>query len=127
MRPGDSRAEAPSVAPGEFVKLFPQSPALVSMPGEIRGVVKLSNPYLGFWRVRIEGTVRLADGTTRELLKPRTLWMMPKQTLEHPVRLQVDPQRFSTGLAQFQAILKDAQGRIIDQASVTFRLTVDFP
>ncbi len=113
--------------PGEFVQLLPQSPRTVTIPGVIKGTVKLSNPYSRFWRVTIEGTVVLANGTTQQVLTPRTLWMPPNQTLQRPVELEIDSKQFVPGLTQFRAILKDDQGRIIDQASVTFTLTVDFP
>lgn len=113
--------------PGEFVQLLPASPPTVTIPGVIKGTVKLSNPYSRFWRVTIEGTVVLANGTTQQVLSPRTLWMPPNQTLQRPVQLEIDAKQFVPGLTQFRAILKDDQGRIIDQASVTFTLTVDFP
>lgn len=113
--------------PGEFVELLPEGPPTVTIPGVVKGTVKLSNPYSRFWRVTIEGTVVLANGTTQQVLTPRTLWMPPNQTLQRPVELEIDSKQFVPGLTQFRAILKDDQGRIIDQASVTFTLTVDFP
>jgi hypothetical protein len=113
--------------PGEFVELLPESPATVALPGVIKGTVKLSNPHARFWRVTIEGTVVLANGTTQPLLNPRTLWMLPMQTLKRPVQLKVDSSRFVPGLTQFRAILKDDQGQVIDQASIAFTLIVDFP
>jgi hypothetical protein len=112
--------------PGEFVELLPESPEIVSIPGVIKGTVKLSNPHAHFWRVTIEGTIVLANGTRQQVLH-RTVWMTPKQTVQRPVQLRVDSQHFLPGPTQFQAVLKDDQGQIIDQASVTFTLTVDFP
>ena len=117
----------PLYVPGEFVQLLPESPATVAIPGVIKGTIRLSNPHSYFWQVTIEGTVVLANGTTQKVLNPRTLWMTPKQTLQRPVQLQIDSRHFMPGLTQFKAILKDDQGRIIDQASISFTLTVDFP
>lgn len=117
----------PFYVPGEFVELLPASPATIAMPGVVKGTVKLSNPHGYFWRVTIEGTVVLANGITHQVLTPRTLWMIPNQTLQRPVQLPVDLTHFVPGVTQFLAILKDDQGRIIDQASVSFTLTVDFP
>lgn len=130
--PSSTTAEAdhsavPFYVPGEFLQLIPESPATVTMPGVIQGIVRLRNPHAGFWQVIIEATVTLADGTTHMVLKPRRLWMIPKQTIQRPVELHLDPQRFIPGLTEFRAILKDAQGKIIDQATITFMLTVDLP
>lgn len=117
----------PFYVPGEFVELLPASPATIAMPGVIKGTVKLSNPHGYFWRVTIEGTVVLANGMTHQVMTPRTLWMVPNQTLQRPVQLPVDLTHFVPGVTQFLAVLKDDQGKIIDQASVSFTLTVDFP
>ena len=121
------RSSIPFYMPGEFVQLLPESPATVAIPGVIKGTVKLSNPYARFWRVTIEGTVVLANGTTQQVLTPRTLLMPPMQTLQRPVQLRIDSRHFMPGLTQFNAVLKDDQGKIIDQASIAFTLTVDFP
>ena len=121
------RSSIPFYVPGEFLQLLPESPATMAIPGVLKGTVRLSNPYARFWRVTIEGTVVLANGTTQQVLHPRTLLMPPMQTLQRPVQLQVDAKHFMPGLTQFKAVLKDDQGKIIDQASIAFTLTVDFP
>lgn len=113
------------VVPGELVNLQPAGSIVVPLTGTIQFIATLINPHSKAWNVIGELLVKKADGTTLTLLAPRQIHLSKGQTLTLPVGLHADPSTFSPGLNEFIAILRDLQGNLIDQASVTFILTLD--
>jgi len=113
------------VVPGELVNLQPTGSIVVPLTGTIQFIATLINPHSKAWNVIGELLVKKADGTTLTLLAPRQIHLSRGQTLTLPVGLSADPSTFSPGLNEFIAILRDLQGNLIDQASVTFILTLD--
>jgi hypothetical protein len=112
---------------GRAIQLLPTGPTQVSLlsNGQIRFIATLTNEHNTLWHVTVMGTVELADGSKVTVLQPHSLWMVPGQKLRLPVALTADPQRFPPGWTQFKALLRDDQGQVIDQASVSFLLTLD--
>lgn len=113
------------VVPGELVNLQPAGSIVVPLTGTIRFIATLINPHSKAWNVIGELLVKKADGTTLTLLAPREIHLSRGQMLRLPVGLPADPSTFPPGLNEFVAILRDLQGNLIDQASVTFILTLD--
>lgn len=113
------------VVPGELVNLQPSGSIVVPLTGTIQFIATLINPHHKAWKVIGELLVKKADGSVLILLAPREIRLARGQTLTLPVGLPADPSTFSPGLNEFVAILRDLQGNLIDQASVTFILTLD--
>ena len=112
---------------GKAIQLLPTGPTEISLlsNGQIRFVATLINEHNSFWHITVTGMVVLADGSKVTVLQPHSLWMVPGQQLRLPVALAADPTRFPPGWTQFEALLRDDQGQIIDQASINFLLTLD--
>jgi len=131
-KPADSEPTAmpaETYVVGKAIQLLPIGPTEISLlnNGQIRFVATLTNERNTLWHITVTGTVELSDGSKVTVLRPHSLWMVPGQKLRLPVALTADPQRFPAGWTQFKALLSDDQGQIIDQASISFLLTLDLP
>jgi hypothetical protein len=116
--------DQPPFVPGENLKLLPQdSHAVVSLPGVIQFMAQLSNPYPNqLWQVKVEAIVINADGSTREAISPRAIWLLPGQTIKLPIKFRAKEPRYHAGFTLFKAFVKDMNGKVLDQASIAFML-----
>jgi multidrug efflux pump subunit AcrA (membrane-fusion protein) len=111
---------ASPVIPGRAIRLEPKGSLTVSLSGRIEFVATLANIQTSDWRVIGELYVTRGDGMSEKLFGPRAIRLGRAQTLRLPVGFAA--KRFSPGPTKFIAILKDQDGQVIDQATVTFTI-----
>lgn len=119
-----SPLDVPPYVPGENLKLLPQSShAIVPLPGLIQFMAQLSNPYPDqIWKVKVEAIVVNADGSTREAMSPRAIWLLPGQTIKLPIKFRAKEPKYHAGFTLFKAFVEDGSGEVLDKASIAFVL-----
>ncbi len=128
LLPNLADSATPLFVPGKHLKLTPQkSQGAISLPGVIQFLAELKNPYNHFWQVRVEATVTHADGSTKPAITSRVIWLLPGQTLKLPIKFRAREPRYQPGLTLFEAFIKDMNGNLLDQASITFTLLRETP
>ncbi|MGQ9601657.1 MAG: hypothetical protein ACUVUT_03130 [Candidatus Bipolaricaulia bacterium] len=118
--------ERPFYVPGRIVTLRPEPEASfeVAPDGKIKFTAILVNESKEGLKLMGELILVKGDGTKETLLAPRPLRLKAGQRLQLPVELAVRAWGLPQGEVEFLAILRDLQGAIVDQASVSFKITV---
>ncbi len=116
--------ERPFYVPGRIVTLWPDASFEVAPDGRIKFTAILVNESKEGLKLTGELILVKGDGTKEILLAPHPLRLKAGQRLQLPVELAVRAWGLSPGEVEFLAILRDLQGTIIDQASVSFKITV---
>lgn len=118
--PSLQKLQESAVIPGRAVRLDPKGSLNVPPAGRIEFIVTLTNLETKDWQVIGELYVTKGDGRTEKLFGPRAIRLGPAQTLRLPVGFAANPTRFPPGSTQFLAVLKDQNGKAIDQAIIVF-------
>lgn len=112
------------VEEGVLIALERKSPQTITLGGKIQFTATLVNRTDAHLRLIAEVVVLKGDGSQETLISGYPLQLSVGKEFRVPFGIAAEPPRFAPGLTQFIAFLHDAQGELVDRASITFMLTL---
>jgi|GEM_PF-5665208 len=109
---------------GQLIALERKSPQTLNIGGKMKFVATLINHTGARLNLVAEVVVRKGDGSKETLIPGYALQLGKGNRFRVPVGLAAKAQRFPPGLTQFSAYLWNRQGQLIDQASITFMVSL---
>ena len=109
---------------GELIDLERKSPEEIQLGENMKFVAILVNRTDSKLNLVAEVLIRKGDGSLETLIPNYNLQLGKGKEFRVPVGMAAKERRFPPGLTQFVALLRDKQGALIDQAQITFKLTL---
>lgn len=109
---------------GQLIALERKSPQAIDIGSKMKFVATLVNHTDGRLHLVAEVIVRKGDGSKETLIPGYALQLGKGKSFRVPVGMAAKAKRFPPGLTQFIAYLRDRQGQLIDQASITFMVSL---
>jgi hypothetical protein len=109
---------------GEMIDLERKSPEEIELGENMKFVATLINRTDSKLNVVAEVLIRKGDGTLETLIPNYKLQLGKGKEFRVPVGMAAKARRFPPGITQFVALLRDNHGALIDQAQITFKLTL---
>lgn len=114
----------PWVEEGMLIALERKSPQAVALGGKIQFVATLVNRTDSQLHLIAEVIVLKGNGSQETLISNYALQLGVDKEFRVPFGMAAKAPRFAPGMTHFIAFLRDAQGELVDRASITFMLTL---
>lgn len=111
---------------GELINLERKSPQAVIVGQKMKFVATLVNDTDSKMNLVAQVVVRKGDGSEETLIPNYGLQLGKGKSFRVPVGMAAKEKRFPPGLTKFIAFLRDKHGQLVDEASITFMITVPF-
>lgn len=123
-KPLQEEASWPWVEEGMLIALERKSPQAVALGGKMQFVATLVNRKDSKLHVIAEVIVLKGDGSQETLISGYPMQLIKDKEFRVPFGMAAKAPRFAPGVTQFIAFLRDAQGQLVDRASITFMITL---
>ena len=109
---------------GQLISLERQSPQTLPLGDKMEFLATLTNHTQGGLKLVAEVIVIKGDGSQETLIPSYPVQLGRGKEFRVPFAMAAKGTRFAPGVTQFIAFLRDAQGDLVDRASITFMLTL---
>ena len=123
-KPLQEEASWPWVEEGMLIALERKSPQAVALGGKMQFVATLVNRTDSKLHVIAEVIVLKGDGSQETLIPSYPVQLGRGKEFRVSFAMAAKAPRFAPGVTQFIAFLRDAQGDLVDRASITFMITL---
>ncbi len=111
---------------GEMINIERKSPQALSVGDKMKFVATLVNHTDTRLNLVAQVVVRKGDGSEETLIPNYGLQLGQGKSFRVPVGMAAREKRFPPGITKFIAFLRDKQGQLIDEASITFMIALPF-
>jgi len=111
---------------GEMIDIERKSPQALLIGEKMKFVATLVNHTASKLNLVAQVVVRKGDGSEETLIPNYGLQLGKGKSFRVPVGMAAKEKRFPPGVTKFIAFLRDNHGQLVDEASITFMITLPF-